>query len=154
HIKDVFGFARMTVDGYAFIARSNRLTQFVGYENVGPIVPGMVLMDATADVDRISDLCPWRKHVATPGASYENLNIVHVAPPTRNTNLKKHFAEKRANSRSYVAWMVEVIKEHMEPGQKGLVVCLQDLLKSESVPNWPEGDQRFKEPRKYTEEYG
>jgi hypothetical protein len=153
-LKDVFGFARTAVDGYAFIARANRLTQFVGYENVGPIVPGMVLMDATADVDRISDLCPWRKRVATPEANYANLSIIHVTPPARTTNLKKHLAEKRANSRSYVAWMVEVIKQHMQPGQKGLVVCLLDLFQSESVPNWREGDPRFKEPQVYTEAYG
>jgi hypothetical protein len=50
--------------------------------------------------------------------------------------------------------MVETIKEHMAPGERGLVVCKNVLFDHERVPQWPEGDSRFKDdPESYTERY-
>jgi hypothetical protein len=62
----VFGFGRSVAEGRAFIVRKDggaRGSNFVGYERALPQVPGMVLLDATADIDGVSKLCPWRKHV-------------------------------------------------------------------------------------------
>jgi hypothetical protein len=41
----------------------------------------------------------------------------------------------------------------MQPGEKGLVICKKVLFDAERVPNWPEGDARFKEPEGYTKRY-
>ena len=53
----VFGFARSVAEGRAFIARKNGGelgSNFVGYERSLPQVSGMVLLDATADIDGVS----------------------------------------------------------------------------------------------------
>ena len=41
----------------------------------------------------------------------------------------------------------------MKPGELGLVVCKKVLFDNEHVPNWPEGDERFKKPELYAEQY-
>jgi hypothetical protein len=75
-IETVFGFARCMVAERAFIKRSNKGQQgsnFVGFERTFPQYPGMVLLDATADIDGVTKLCPWRKHHTTPLEDYGNL---------------------------------------------------------------------------------
>jgi hypothetical protein len=49
--------------------------------------------------------------------------------------------------------VVDVIREHMAPGGRGLVVCKKALIDAERLPNWPEGDPRFKDPDSYTKRY-
>jgi hypothetical protein len=147
----VFGFAKRMATGYAFISRSATQAHFVGYENIGSVVPGMVLLDATADIDGITSLCPWREHIEIPQASYQKLSIVHVEPHTKKP-LKKFF-EKSSNRHAYVEWMIQTIRQNMTPGQFGLVVCKKDLFANEEVPPWPRGDRRFDEPQQYTDEY-
>ena len=69
HVEDVFGFARCMAADTAFIARDNKglnASHFIGYENTLPQHPGMVLLDATANIDRVTELCAWRKHVGIP----------------------------------------------------------------------------------------
>ena len=53
----------------AFITRQGngeKGTVFVGYEQVLPDYRGMVLLDATADIDGLNELCPWRSPVVPP----------------------------------------------------------------------------------------
>jgi hypothetical protein len=154
-IAKVFGFARSMAQGHAFIARSYngaKWAQFVGYEPQFTIVPGMVLLDATSDIDGVTSLCPWRAHVEVPHARYDNLSIVHVDCYTDEI-LADHL-ESDANCVRYMDWMKTVVREHMEPGQKGLVVSKKTLVDKQYLPDWPKGDKRFREQLKFTEEYG
>jgi len=59
-----------------------------------------------------------------------------------------------ANKRHYVSFMLDTIKAHMKPGERGLVVCKKILFDDEYVPNWGQGDPRFDDPTNYTERYG
>jgi hypothetical protein len=70
------------VRDYAFIASGAQGPSYVGYEPKHAVVPGMVLLDATADLDGITRLCPWRTHVEVPHGSFSKLHIVHVPPLT------------------------------------------------------------------------
>jgi hypothetical protein len=151
-IDAVFGFAKAMVQDYAFIASGGRGPHFVGYEPKHAIVPGMVLLDATADIDGITSLCGWRKHVGMPRARYDNLDIVHVLSCT-DEPLGRHF-DKPSNRTAYVKWMKRVIREQMEPGQFGLVVCKKKLIDYHNVPDWPDGDDGFKNPSTYMTDYG
>jgi hypothetical protein len=135
-IDQVFGFARCLVADYAFIARDNRGhagTHFIGYEPKHAIVPGMVLIDATADVDGVSQLCPWRDHAEVPHGRYDNLSIVHIETCADEGNLKKYLSIK-GNRNTYAEWMKRVVLEEMEPGQKALVVCKKALLDHKCIP--------------------
>jgi hypothetical protein len=135
-IDEVFGFARSMVADYAFIARDNRGhagTHFLGYEPKHAVVPGMVLIDATADIDGVSQLCPWREHAEVPRGRYDNLAIVHVESCAEEGNLKKYLSIKR-NRTIYADWIRQVVQQQMEPDQKGLVVCKKALLDHKSIP--------------------
>jgi hypothetical protein len=95
----VFGFARAMATGYAFIARySGDTPHFVGYQNNLALVPGMVLLDATADIDGVTQLCPWRSHAEVPKARYTNLDIVHVKSCT-SQRLSKYLKLAKEPSR-------------------------------------------------------
>jgi hypothetical protein len=125
---------------------------FVGYESKLVPTPGMLLLDATADIDGITQLCPWRSHVQVPQASYSNLSIFHVKSWT--TQRLSKFLKLAKNRYEYVSWMKEIIIAHTEPGQRALVVCMKALFDNRNVPDWPERDQRFDTPDVYLREYG
>jgi hypothetical protein len=96
NIEGVFGFGRCMAENRAFIARQgqgDRGTVFAGYEQVLPDYTGMVLLDATADIDGLNELCPWRRPMQIPKASYEQLDIVHV-PSVADGTLKRWLQTK------------------------------------------------------------
>jgi hypothetical protein len=139
-IVPVFAFARSLAEGCAFLTRSHGgkgVTYFIGYRSDLLLEHGMVLLDATADIDRMQQICPWRILQPTPRARYDNLNIVHVPSFTRE-NLSKFFRTLK-NREAYVASMRAVILEHMSPGQRALVVCRQPLFLNGHMPDAPEG---------------
>ena len=150
-LDQLFGFARAMTLGCAFAAPSGTVVQFVGWQSKLMVRPGTILLDATADLDGVSHICPWRQHVKIPQAHYGNLEIVHVPQHTRQR--LSEYLKKAANQRAYVKWMLDTIKEHMAPGERGLVVCKKALFDAERVPQWPDGDPRFKDPESYTERY-
>jgi hypothetical protein len=151
-IDNVFGFAKAMVQDCAFIASGGRGPHFVGYEPNHAIVPGMVLLDATADIDGITSLCRWRKHVDVPRPRYDNLTIVHVTSCTGEP-LGRHF-DSAKNRIAYVKWMKRVIREQMEAGQFGLVVCKKKLIDHHDVPDWPHDAEGFKNQSTYMTDYG
>jgi hypothetical protein len=151
-IVAVFGFAKAMVRDYAFIASGATGPRFVGYEPQHSIVPGVVLLDATADLDGVTPLCPWRSPVEVPRGRYDNLHIVHVDACHADT--LKRFLATPENRRTYIDWMTQVIRDNLGEGQCGLVVCKKSLLDSRSVPDWPEDDHRFKLPSAYTADFG
>jgi hypothetical protein len=154
----VFGFGRALARGYAFVARPNggeHNARFIGYENSLTIDPGTLLLDATADIDGVTQLCPWRKHHEMPPASYAKLHVVSVPSLLpKNQRLSTYLRQSRANKLAYAAWMVDVIQAHMEPGQRGLVVCKKTLIDENVIPNWPDGDPRRQNKVAFTKGYG
>jgi hypothetical protein len=156
-IVAVFGFARALAKGYAFIARPNggeRTARYIGYQNNLAVDPGTVLLDATADIDGVVQLCSWRTPHAVPTAHYGNLHVVSVPPLLQRNQRLTNYLKAPKNRRAYVEWMVDTIKAHMTPGQRGLVICKLALIEQEAVPNWPEGDGRFNNKDAYTAQYG
>jgi len=154
-IAKVFGFAKSMAKGCAFITRFSsgaKGAHFVGYEPQFTIVPGMVLLDATADIDGVTSLCAWRSHVEVPQARYDNLSIVHV--DCYNDENLSDYLDTKSNRVMYVDWMKTVIREHMRAGQRALIVCKKILIDKRDIPDWPAGDPRFRDRRKFTEDYG
>jgi hypothetical protein len=140
NIAEVFAFAKSLTNGYAFIARGaggKGVAQFIGYESNLMRTHGMVLLDATADIDGVTQLCPWREMQAVPQARFDNLSIVHVPSMTRERAAT--FLKTAKNRRAYVTHMESVIREQMHPGQKGLVVVKKRLVDDEAVQPTPEG---------------
>ena len=154
NIDRLFGFAKTLVQGTGFVVSESKHVRYIGYSSklTVNLSAGTVLLDATADIDGVSPIVPWRVTVEAPQADYGNLDIVHV-PQHTTKHLKSYFGTAR-NQRAYAKWMEQVILEHMSPGQKGLVICKKTLIDQEKVPSWPEGDERFHDPDIYTTKYG
>ena len=150
-LDQLFGFAKALTVGCAFSVFSNQVTRFVGWQSKLMVYPGTVLLDATADIDGVTHICPWRKHTKVPQANYGNLEIIHV--PQHTKRRQSEYLKTASNQRAYVNWLVDLIKEHMAPGERGLVVCKKTLIDAERLPNWPEGDPRFRDPDSYTKRY-
>ena len=152
-VDKVFAFAKALVVGRACVATSGALTHFFGYEEQRVIdrSAGTILLDATADIDGISSIVPWRVETETPKARYDNLEIVHV--PRHTKKRLSEYLKTASNQRAYVDWMVATIRQHMKPGETGLVICKKCLFDAERIPQWNEGDPRFQQPKSYTEEY-
>jgi hypothetical protein len=150
----LFGFAQEFAIGCGYIIKDGPLVRCLGYRSklTVNLSAGTVLLDATADVDGVSVVVPWVVHTKVPKARYDNLEIIHVPQHTKK-RLNVYF-KTAANQRAYVDDMVKIIKDHMAPGELGLVVCKKSLFDAERVPQWPEGDHRFEEPHRYLGEYG
>ena len=153
-IDKVFAFAKALVIGRACVATDGLRPYFFGYgeQRVVDLTAGAILLDATADIDGISSIVPWRVETETPKARYDNLEVTHV--PQHTTKHLKKYLEDAVNQRAYVKWMVDTIEQHMKPGEKGLVICKKSLFKAARIPTWNERDPRFKNPKIYAEDYG
>ena len=127
--------------------------KFLGYASklTVNLAAGAVLLDATAAVDGLSHIVTHRVAVEVPQARYDHLDIVHVPQHTRK-NLKRYFSTG-PNQRAYVKSMERIIAEHMESGERGLVICKKVLIDQQRVPNWPDDDERFKDKAGFTTGY-
>jgi hypothetical protein len=137
NIEGVFGFARCMAENRAFIARQGqgeRGTIFVGYEQVLPDYRGMVLLDATADIDGINELCPWRRPMEIPQATYERLEIVHV--PSIAEGTLKRWLQTDKHGRDYVRHILDTVRSHVASGQKALMVCKLDVVARPDIEGW------------------
>src|SRR4029077_18292262 len=94
--------------------------------NALPDYTGMVLLDATADIDGLNELCPWRRPMQIPKASYERLDIVHVPSVAEGT--LKRWLQTNENRREYVQHILETVRLQVAPGQKALLVCKLDIV--------------------------
>jgi len=154
-VRAIFGFARAVTRGRPIIERKQEGElgiHFVGYE--GPRAPraGMVLLDATAKTHGIAALCPRQELVDVPEADY--LELVHVAPPHKERQLKRHITASAENAGSYQGWMLEVISKYVDPGQKALIVCDKWPIEHHSIPNWDRKDARWKDRRLFEAQWG
>jgi hypothetical protein len=151
-VDQLFGFAKAMSLGCGFVVSGNPV-RFVGWESklIAKLSAGTILLDATADIDGVSRLVPWRVDAEVPQAHYDNLTIVHVPPLT--TKRLSVYLKTAPNQRAYVKGMREIIREHTAPGERVLVVCTKRLFEAERVPDWPDGDERFNDPESYTKRY-
>jgi hypothetical protein len=145
NVEGAFGFARCMAENRAFIARQGqgeKGTVFVGYEQALPDYRGMVLLDATADIDGLNELCPWRRPMQIPKASYERLDIVHV--PSMAEGTLKRWLQTKENRREYVQHILETVRSQVAPGQKALLVCKLDIVEARPpIEGWTENVRPF-----------
>ncbi len=142
--KNVFGFGRSLAEGRAFIQRrngGNRGTHFVGYERAVPQVTGMVLLDASADIDGSGDLCPWRRLAQSPLERYDRLDVVHVQSIASRSLAR--WLQDPAHREPYAQHVLDVVQRQVEPGQKALIVCKKALVEAKGVRNWSEHMVQF-----------
>jgi Type III restriction enzyme, res subunit len=152
-VRLFFSFAKGLVSGHSWAATDGRQATFYTYETrlVIDRTAGVVLLDATADIDGRSKVVPWRVEIETPQASYNNLEIVIIPQHTR-TILSKFF-KSLPNRRAYTEWMKDAILQHTNDGDKVLLVCRLALFANCNVPWWPTDDERFNNSENYTKNF-
>jgi hypothetical protein len=155
NLEEVFGLAGQMANGCAFIFRyghGENGTHFMGYVPAPPRDRTGVLLDATADIDGVSKLCEWRKHVHVPQVRYDNLHIIHAVPYSQGnlTDLFRFDGERRR----YAEHAKQMIQDIMAPGACGLVVCKKSLVDHHLLPDWLPGDPRFSDPESFVTNYG
>jgi hypothetical protein len=158
-VQAIFGLACALTRGRTLLERKQDGalgTHFVGYEAPKKPRAGTILLDATAKTHGITALCPWQKAVDVPEANYSRLEVVHVAPPHTQSNLKAYVTANAEQAERYQSWILEVISKYVDPGQKALVVCDKWLLEHRYVPSWQRqpADPRFKTPEVFAAEWG
>jgi hypothetical protein len=155
YLEEVFGFAAQMARNCAFIFRrggGENGTHFVAYVPVPTPSGSSVLLDATADIDGVTALCSWRKHMPVPRVRYDNLHIIHAEPYSR-ANLTDRLRSETERQR-YAEHAKQLIKEIMPPGARGLVVCKKSLVDQRNLPDWSPDDPRFSHPEDFTTNFG
>lgn len=143
-VRIVFGFARALANGFAFLARydkHNNGARFVGYEMNMPIMPGTILLDATADIDGLSLITQNRKAVRVPEVDFRNLTITHIDPePLRHGKGNKQrrrmsaVGKQASLAQPCADWIMGTVKRHTEPGEKVLVIVSKAMLQHRYLP--------------------
>ena len=135
-LREVIGLARALSNGYAFMARDRGTTKggrFVGYRMDLPILPGTVLLDATSDIDGVSQIAPWRSPVRSPSVTFTNLTVTHMALPAdilRPGEKVTEIVKKMGRARPYVDWIKRTVIANTKPGEEVLVVVHKALIDS------------------------
>ena len=129
----------------AFIVRhgnGEKGAGFIGYEQALPDYRGMVLLDATADIDGLNELCPWRRPVEIPKATYGRLEIVHIPSVAEGT--LKRWLQSKENRREYVQHILDTVRSQVALGQKALLVCKRDIVEARPpIAGWAENVAPF-----------
>jgi hypothetical protein len=143
-VRTVFGFSRALANGFAFLARydkHNNGARFVGYDMNMPLMPGTILLDATADIDGLSLITQNRKGVCVPQVDFRNLTITHIdAEPLKygkGGKQRRRISEvgKRALlAQPYATWIIDTIKLHTKPGEKVLAIVHKAMLDHGYLP--------------------
>jgi hypothetical protein len=143
--KNVFGLARSLAERRMFVQRRNggeQGTHYVGYERAVPQVIGMVLLDATADIDGTGNLCPWRQLAQSPLERYDRLEVVYVHSIAKGTLTR--WLDDPDHRKRYVQHMLNIVQQQVAPEQNALLVCKRKLVvEAKSIPNWSEHMPQF-----------
>jgi hypothetical protein len=143
--KNVFGLARSLAERRMFVQRRNggeHGTNYVGYERAVPQVTGMVLLDATADIDGTGTLCPWRKLAQVLPERYDRLEVIHVHSIATGTLTR--WLDDSDRRELYIQHMLNIVQQQVAPGQNALIVCKRKLVvETKGVPNWSEHMTQF-----------
>jgi hypothetical protein len=95
-----------------------------------PLRPGMALLDATSDIDGVSQLVHWRtKPQACPQVSYGRLGLHSVEPPDQ---LRRMAARRILANPTLVddwrKWVIDLVNRNTAVGDEVLIVAHKDMI--------------------------
>ena len=95
-----------------------------------------------ADIDGVNELCPWRRPVQIPKATYERLEIVHV--PSVSEGTLKRWLQTNEHRREYVRHILDTVRSQVAPEQKALLVCKLDIVDARpEIDGWSSNVRPF-----------
>jgi hypothetical protein len=141
-VSDALAFGRALVAGHAFLARypdEKKGGRFLGYQLVPPMIPGSLMLDASAPIDGVNLLNPtWRAPVPPPKVTFQKLQIKHlpfpiVDPEGHKRNVKDIMGSGKLST-SYAEWIEKTIIAETEPGESILCVTHKDMILQGRLP--------------------
>lgn len=145
--RDVVTFLQAAWNGYVFHSRQDG-DALVAYRPDLVPEPGMVLMDATADLSGVVELMGSKINVKAPEVDYRDLKLEYLPMPEAFAKERVSRVAQKAGSRAdYGLWMRDSIVQHTKPGDKVLVVTHKAIQEAGGLPD--EGDPKlgfFKQP--------
>lgn len=139
-VRQTISLARSIMSGYAFMSRysgGSKGGRFVGYRLDMPVVPGTILLDATSDIDGVSQVVSWRHHVHVPSVRFDRLTIKHVTPPVDVVPLRSavsQLVKTRKKAEPYAEWIKDCVVENTKEGERVLVVAHKALMDHAYLP--------------------
>lgn len=143
-VRSALCFVKAMTDGCAFLSTfgSSKATRFVGYDYGVPSNPGTILLDATADIDGVSQIVTNRVTAEMPVLSYEDLTIKHLDPPEWIPSKRpiRELMQRHSTAVDYGKWLRETVIDNTKPGDLVLAVTHKALFEThEIVPQDPGG---------------
>jgi hypothetical protein len=158
--RKVFEFAKCYRVGYAFVSRTKIgadrwETIYTGYRPDMECMPGSMVLDASAAMDGVAQLSPWRVQAQVPRVDYSNLTVIAV-PEFEKGSRAANFYKFAKNRVRYAEFARGIITKHLQPGQGGLVgasllasgpqralvACRKDLIPE--FTDWRPSDERYR----------
>ena len=80
-IDRLFGIAIAMTLGRVFATAIGQIVRYIGWQSKLMVRPGMLLLDATADIDGISEICLWQ----SPSACHRLVTTISKSSTSHNT---------------------------------------------------------------------
>lgn len=109
----------------AFFSRLDRT--FFAYQLTFKPLPGMVILDATADLSNLVLLQCGQRSVPVPQVDYSNLTIHHHTHPPHFRSMSEVTA-KASTGKAYAAWVRSIVLASTNPGDDVLVIVHKRVL--------------------------
>lgn len=132
--QELVGFIKTAALGNVFMSQQGigGKVSFVAYKLAYDQDPGIVLLDATADLDSYCVLSEDFARVECPKARYDNMVVVNVLPPVLFSKGTRYIDQRSAWS-EYGEWAYRLVMDHTEPGERALVIVHKELVKQSEL---------------------
>lgn len=124
--RDALEFIRVASIGYVFLSRQAPRS-FVAYDLQFEVQPGMILLDATADISGLTALMPGAEAMDVPQVDFQNLEIFHVEQPSEFNKKVSEIVDRKVTAQPYAEFIRQTVIDNTSPTDKILVVVHKKL---------------------------
>jgi hypothetical protein len=137
--KDALSFIKAASIGCVFLSRQSPRS-FVAYDLQFQVQPGMILLDATADLSGLVTLMPGTERVDVPQVDFRNLTILHIEQPKEFNRKITDIVDRKVTAQPYADFIRQAVIDNTQPGEKVLVVVHKKLIDHGYIDDAPDPD--------------
>ena len=103
---------------------------FYAYKCVMSAEAGSVVLDGSADLNGVYNLCKGMELEEVPEVDYRNIQVTHVTPPNefKNKMRPNGIMKNSWSAKPYMEWFKDFVLENTPSTSEILVVAKKDLL--------------------------
>ena len=128
-LMNTLSFLHAVSEGMGFHTRQGT-SGFYAYKCVMSAEAGSVVLDGSADLNGVYNLCKGMELEDVPEVNYRNIQVTHVTPPNefKNKMRPNGIMKNSWSAKPYIEWFKEFVLENTPNTSEILVVAKQDLL--------------------------